>query len=221
VPVTGDPPVKPRLRGVIHQWTFVLSLATGSVLCLLARTGRALTAAVVFSASVTLLFGTSALYHRVSWRPAARALMRRLDHSMIFLLIAGTYTPFALLVVHGTASTALLAVAWAGAALGIAIQLVWVAAPRWAVLPLYLGLGWLALAVVPELLHRAGVAALVLLLVGGLFYTAGALAYAARRPDPRPRTFGYHEVFHACTFVAWVCHYAAVLLAMGAAASLA
>lgn len=204
---------------MLHQWAFVASLVTGSVLSGLAPSGRARLATVIYSTSVSLLFGTSALYHRVHWAPPARAVMKRLDHSMIFLLIAGTYTPFALLVLRGSTRSAVLTAAWGGALLGIGARMLWLRAPRYAIIPLYIGQGWLAVFVFPELLRRGGVAPLVLLLIGGVFYTLGAFAYASRRPDPNPAVFGYHEVFHSCTLVAFVCHYAAVFLAVFATAA--
>ena len=210
--------VKPRMRGVLHQWAFVTCLATGAVLVALAPDARARVASLVYSLSLALLFGTSALYHRVSWHPAARAAMKRLDHSMIFVLIAGTYTPFALLVLRGTATTVVLAVVWGGAALGVLSRMAWLNAPRAFVIVLYLGLGWVAAFFVPQLIHRGGIAPFVLLCVGGAIYSVGAVIYAARRPDPRPQTFGYHEVFHACTLVAALCHYVAVSFAVYAVA---
>ncbi|GAC1329261.1 MAG: hemolysin III family protein [Mycobacteriales bacterium] len=203
--------VKPRLRGVLHEGAFFVSLVTGVVLVALANPGRARVATAIYAASVTLLFGTSALYHRRTWSPRARSVMKRLDHSMIFVLIAGTYTPFALLVLHGRAVVAVLLVAWGGAALGIGLRMIWIGASRWLVIPLYIGLGWIGATIFPQLLH-SGVLTLVLVLLGGLFYSLGAVVYAAKRPDPSPSTFGYHEVFHALTLAAFVVHYIAVSL---------
>jgi hemolysin III len=198
-----------------------LSILAAGVLCLLARTGRGRAGALIFGLTASLLFATSALYHRRTWAPAARRLMRRLDHSMIFVLIAGTYTPFTLLFLHGVAEVVLLAVAWGGAGLGIAARMAWLSAPKWAIVPPYLALGWVAAFVLPALLHAGGVAPLVLLLAGGGFYSLGALAYATQRPDPRPQVFGYHEVFHACTLVAWLCHVIALGVALTAVATVA
>ncbi|MHB8341121.1 MAG: PAQR family membrane homeostasis protein TrhA [Mycobacteriales bacterium] len=212
-------PAKPRWRGVLHSWACLTSLATGSVLVALAPDPRARVAATIYALSVTLLFGTSALYHRVNWSPAARRLMKRLDHSMIFVLIAGTYTPFALVVLHGTTTVVILSVVWGGAAAGVVARLLWLQAPRWAIVPLYLGLGWVAVFILRPLLHGAGVAPLVLLVAGGLLYTLGAVAYATRRPDPRPAVFGYHEVFHLCTILAAICHYIAIFFALYAGAA--
>lgn len=215
------PPVKPRWRGVIHQWMFPLSLATGVLLCALARSGLGRAGVVIYGVSASLLFGTSALYHRRTWAPAARRVMRRVDHSMIFLLIAGTYTPFTLLFLHGATQLILLGVAWGGAALGITARMAWLCAPKWAIVPPYLALGWVAVFVLPALLRDGGMAPLVLLLAGGGFYTLGALAYATQRPNPRPQVFGYHEVFHACTLLAWLCHVAALGIALTAVAATA
>ncbi|MDQ6649297.1 MAG: hemolysin III family protein [Actinomycetota bacterium] len=203
--------VKPRLRGVLHEGAFFVSLVSGVVVVLLAGSTRARLATAIYAASVTLLFGTSALYHRRDWSPRARAVMKRLDHSMIFVLIAGTYTPFALLVLHGRAVPVVLSIAWGGAALGIALRMIWLGASRWLVIPLYIGLGWIGVTIFPQLLHR-GVLTLLLVLLGGLFYSLGAVVYAAKRPDPSPSTFGYHEVFHALTLAAFVVHYTAVSL---------
>jgi len=203
--------VKPRLRGVLHEGAFFVSLVTGVILVALAGSSRARLATAIYAASVTLLFGTSALYHRRTWSPHARAVMKRLDHSMIFVLIAGTYTPFALLVLHGRAVPIVLSVAWGGAALGIGLRMLWLGASRWLVIPLYIGLGCIGVTIFPQLLHH-GVLTLLLVLVGGLFYSIGAVVYAAQRPDPAPRTFGYHEIFHALTLAAFVVHYIAVSL---------
>jgi hemolysin III len=165
----------------------------------------------VYTATVLGLFGISALYHRWQWRTdRSRALMRRLDHSMIFMFIAGTYTPVSAIALTPPARNWVLAVVWAGALGGVTLQLAWPSAPRWVGVPIYLALGWVAVFVLPTLLHHVGVAALVLLLAGGAFYTAGAICYAVRRPDPWPTTFGYHEFFHAATVLAALLHYVAI-----------
>jgi hemolysin III len=161
-----------------------------------------------------MLFGTSALYHRISWSPTAHGLMKRLDHSMIFVFIAGTYTPFAALTLPRASSIAVLIVVWTGAMFGVGLKSVWPDAPRWLSVPLYIALGWVAVFVLPQLLHHFGVATLVLVAVGGVIYTLGALAYGFRRPNPYPGTFGFHEVFHLCTLVAAICHYIAIWLAI-------
>lgn len=209
--------IKPRMRGVLHQWAAITSLATGAVLCSMTNNWRAFLATLTYSLGLTALFTTSATYHRITWRTTrTRARMKRLDHAMIFLLIAGTYTPYAALVLSGTTRVVVLVGVWAGALLGTGARMLWLRAPRWAIVPLYVGMGWAAVAVVPPLLHRAGVASLVLLMAGGLLYTLGAVAYASRRPNPWPATFGYHEVFHAATLVAAACHYVSIFLALNA-----
>jgi hemolysin III len=204
--------LKPRLRGVLHEAAFAISLVSGTVLICLADGARERLAVAVYAGSVALLFGTSAAYHRGFWSPRAHAVMARLDHSMIFVLIAGSYTPFALLLLHGAMQWVVLGVVWGGAVLGVLIRNAFSTPPRWLFVGLYLALGWIAVGLMPTVLHRGGVAVLVLLAVGGLFYTAGALVYALRRPDPSPRWFGFHEVFHALTLAAFVTHYVAVSL---------
>lgn len=193
-------------------------MATGATLIALAAStvsARAALATSVYGLTVLGLFGVSALYHRVTWKSdRVRTWMKRMDHSMIFVFIAGTYTPFALLAMNpGTGSTVLWVV-WIGALLGVTLKLAWPHAPRWLGVPIYIALGWVAVFVLPELLHHAGVAALVLLLVGGALYTVGAVFYATRWPNPWPQVFGYHEFFHAATVVAAICHYIAIWLAM-------
>ncbi|MDX6200441.1 MAG: hemolysin [Actinomycetota bacterium] len=202
--------LKPRLRGVLHQAAFGISLVTGTVLICLADGARERVGASVYAGSVALLFGTSAAYHRGAWSPRAYDVMARLDHSMIFVLIAGSYTPFALLLLHGAMQWLVLGVVWGGAAVGILLRNVVRRPPRWLFVGLYLALGWVAVGLMPAVLQRGGLAVLVLLAVGGLFYTAGALIYALRRPNPSPRWFGFHEIFHACTLLAFITHYVAV-----------
>jgi hemolysin III len=195
--------------------TFVLSMAAGATLVTAAATttgsALAVVSTAVYVATVLGLFGISALYHRVSWR-TERALtrMRRLDHSMIYVFIAGTYSPVSALSLTGTTRVVVLAVVWAGAVGGVALQLAWPGAPRWAGVPVYLALGWVAVFVLPDLLAHAGATALALLIVGGALYSLGAVCYAVRRPDPWPSTFGYHEFFHAATVLAALCHYVAI-----------
>jgi hemolysin III len=202
---------KPRLRGVSHQWAFFCSLVTGTALVVAAPAGEATVASAIYAASVAALFGTSALYHRVTWpTPNARRWMRRLDHSMIFLLIAGTYTPFALLVLEGTLATVILVVVWAGALGGIVLKLVWIDAPKAVVAVLYVMLGWVAVAAFPDLLDELGVTSTVLVAAGGVLYTAGAVVYALGRPNPAPTVFGYHEVFHALVIAAAALQYAVI-----------
>ena len=204
--------VKPRLRGVSHFWAFFVALAAGAVLVATAPDGRATLAAAIYAGSLATLFGVSALYHRVNWRPAARRWMRRLDHSAIFLLIAGTVTPFALLVMSGPFATALLIAVWAGAAAGIVVELFWVDAPKWATAIVYLSVGWIGAIGFPAIVIEAGVAAGALIAIGGFLYTAGAIVYARQRPDPNPAVFGYHEIFHVLVIAAAVAHFAAVAI---------
>ena len=203
--------VKPRLRGVSHQWAFFVSLLTGGALVATAPGGRATVAAAIYAVSVAGLFGSSALYHRITWASAAaRRWMRRLDHSMIFVLIAGTYTPFALLALKGTLATAILVAVWAGAAAGVVMKLVWIDAPKWVVALTYVLLGWVAVAAFPQLYDAVGLTGVAMVASGGLLYTAGAVVYALRRPDPVPTVFGYHEVFHVLVIVAAALQYAVV-----------
>ncbi|HEV7652181.1 MAG TPA: hemolysin III family protein [Actinophytocola sp.] len=211
-------PVKPRLRGVIHYWSFLVSVATCAVLIAVSAATVSATAGwatAVYGATVLGLFGVSALYHRRWWVSlTVRAWMKRLDHSMIFLFIAGTYTPFTLLAMSQPTGYVVLTIVWSGAVLGVALKLLWPNAPRWLGTPIYIALGWVAVFVLPELLHHAGVAALVLLLVGGAFYTLGAIFYATRWPNPWPRVFAHHEFFHAATVLAAISHYIAIWLAI-------
>ena len=208
---------KPRMRGWLHTYAFFVAAVCGVVLVSLAATRPGPAAAVscaVYSLTVCALFGTSALYHRRVWTERGYQVMRRLDHAMIFVFIAGTYTPFCVLLLSTRTATALLIVVWAGALLGVAMKLVWPHAPRWMSAPLYIALGWVAVAVLPDILHTGGVAALVLLLVGGAVYSAGGVLYALRWPNPWPTVFGHHEFFHASTLVAAVCHHVAIYLAL-------
>jgi hemolysin III len=203
---------KPLLRGWLHAATVPTALAAGLALVILAPGGRARAAVAIYAGTSVLLFATSALYHRGSWGPRAQGLLRRLDHGSIFLIIAGSYTPFAVLTLHGRVQRAILIIVWVGAAVGIALRVVWVFAPRWTYTLLYVGLGWVVVFVFPQLLRGAGVAAFTLIAVGGLLYTAGAVVYLLRKPDPVPRWFGFHEVFHGLTVAAWVTQYVALSL---------
>jgi hemolysin III len=205
-------PLKPTLRGLLHAGTFPLALLAGLLLILLAPDGSTRTAAVIFTVASSLLFGVSALYHRFRWGPRARAFLRRLDHSNIFVMIAGTYTPFGILLLHGTDRVVLLAAAWGGALLGVLFRVFWINAPRWFYTPIYLALGWVAIFWLPDFYRLGGAAVVTLLAAGGLLYSLGALVYALRRPNPSPRWFGFHEVFHACTVAAFAFHYVAVSL---------
>ncbi len=210
-------PQRPRLRGRIHQFAFFGSLPCGAALAALAATGVARVAAVIFAAGLTGVFGVSAAYHRGRWTVQGRRRMRRLDHSMIYVLIAATYTPFCLLAFPGRWGYALLAAVWAGSITGIAIKLVSLERLARVTAALYVVLGWLAVLAIPIMITHLPPAAFVLIVCGGLLYTVGAVIFAAGRPNPRPGVFGYHEMFHAFGVVAGACHYVAVLLVVVAA----
>ena len=206
---------RPRMRGQLHVVAAYVSAAAGVTLVVMAislRSTPAAWAAAVYSVSVLALFTTSSLYHRRFWGPRELARMDRLDHSMIYVLIAGSYTPLAVLALPHRTGAVVLWVVWSGAAAGVLMTLLWPDAPHWAGVPLYLALGWTAAFVMPDLLRGAGVAAFVLVAVGGLAYTTGAITYATKRPDPSPEVFGYHEVFHAWTLIAATCHCVAIWL---------
>jgi hemolysin III len=201
---------KPKLRGVLHQAAFVIALALAPFMVIAADGGRPRLAAAVFAGSVAACFGASALYHRVTWTPRVRLWMRRIDHAGVYLLIAGTYTPVSLLVLTGAWRPVVLTIVWAGAAAAIVLKLVWVAAPKSLTAAIGIALGWVAVVALPQLITRLSPAAVILLMVGGLTYTAGAVVYARRRPDPAPAVFGYHELFHALTIVGVACQYVAI-----------
>lgn len=203
--------VKPLWRGWIHAGTFPVALVAGIVLVIAAKGAAATWACVVFATSSLLLFGISALYHRIPWQPKTKQIFRRLDHANIFLLIAGTYTPLAVIALPPEKGILLLVIVWAGALLGIGFRVFWTNAPRWLYVPLYLALGWAALAYMVDIAH-ANLATMVLVLVGGLLYTGGALVYGFKRPNPWPGKFGFHEIFHTCTVLAFLCHWTAILL---------
>ena len=206
-----DKLVKPRFRGVSHKWAFFVALLAGAVLVIAAPSGRATLAATVYAVSVVAMFGASALYHRVDWKSvAARRWMRRLDHSMIYLLIAGTYTPFALLVLEGGLAKAVLIAVWGGAALGIALKMLWPDTPKWLTAAVYIALGWVAVIAFPQLASELGVVGMALVAGGGLLYTAGAVVYALQRPNPAPAVFGYHEIFHVLVIAAALLQFVAV-----------
>jgi len=197
---------------VIHQHAFFASLVAGALLISLAPSDRAVLAALVYAASLSALLGVSALYHRVTWSRPARRWMSRLDHSMISVLIAGTYTPFGMMALSGTLAAFLVVMAWIGAALGILLHLVWLDVPKWLSASVYVAMGWVGAAAAPELVAHVGWTPTLLLLGGGLVYSAGAIVYALRRPNPVPMVFGYHEVFHALVVVAALVHYVAVAM---------
>jgi hemolysin III len=205
--------VKPRLRGVFHEYAFPVAILAGILLVVLAPSGRARLAAGIYAFSLAALLGTSALYHRVDWkRPRARMWVRRLDHSMIFLLIAGTLTPFALLILHGAFADAMLIAVWAGAAVGIVVELIWVQAPKWVSVAVYVGVGWIGAVAFPAIAIDAGIGAAVLIALGGVLYTTGAVIYARESPNPNPAVFGYHEIFHVLVLAAAAVHFAAIAL---------
>jgi hemolysin III len=209
--------LKPTLRGWLHAYAAAISVLGGVALFAVAfalRGPHAGWPTAIYALTVTALFGTSALYHRLHWSPRGHLVMKRLDHSMIFVFIAGTYTPLAVLTLPNTPAIAVLAVVWSGALFGVALKTAWPAAPRWLSVPCYVGLGWVAVFVFPDLLHRGGVAAFVLIAAGGVIYTLGAVVYALKRPNPLPGVFGFHEVFHACTLLAASCHYIAIWFAV-------
>ncbi len=206
---------KPHLRGWLHAGAFPLAVVAGGLLTLLAREGAHRTAVAVFAVSAALLFGVSALYHRGHWGPRAAATLQRLDHANIFLIIAGTYTPFAVLLLSPGPARTLLWIVWTGAVGGVAFRVLWIGAPRWLYVPVYVALGWVAVVYLPAF-ARAGGAVLALVVAGGLLYTLGGLVYGIRRPNPSPRWFGFHEVFHALTVLAFAAHVAGLALAVNA-----
>lgn len=205
---------KPRLRGWFHAGAFPLALAAGIVLIALAPTTATAVACTVFAVSSWLLFGVSGVYHRGTWGPKTRAVLRRLDHTNIFLIIAGTYTPLSIVLLSRRSAEVLLTLVWAGALIGIGMRVFWLGAPRWVYVPCYLALGWAAVFFLPQFLHHGGWAVLAPIVAGGLLYSAGAVVYALKRPNPSPRWFGFHEIFHLFTIAAFVCHYVAISIAV-------
>lgn len=209
---------RPRARGWIHWYSAIAGAALGTVLTVVAAGtvgSRAAIACAIYAVTIVGLFGISATYHRHTWvSHRARTWMKRADHSMIFVFIAGTYTPLAVLAVPGVIGTVLLTIVWAGAAGGVALKMLLPNSPRWVGVPFYVALGWVAIFAMPDLLHHGGVAVVVLVVIGGLLYTTGAVFYAIRRPNPWPGTFGYHEIFHASVTLAALCHYVAIFLAL-------
>lgn len=207
---------KPRWRGRIHEVAFFVSIPAGVVLISLAESWAARIAASIYALSLMAVFGSSAAYHRGDWTPKALRRMKRLDHSMIFVLIAGSYTPIALLMLHGPWAIVILSVVWAGAVAGIALKLIRIDGFSVLTAALYMGMGWFALVALPQLVHEMPPPALVLTIVGGLLYTAGAIVFAVRRPDPAPAVFGYHEIWHAFMVAAAACHFAMVAIVVRA-----
>src|SRR6202167_2815877 len=207
-------PIKPKLRGVSHQYAFFISLGCGVALILGASDGKARLAASIYAVAVSALLGTSALYHRVTWRPNARRWMRRLDHSMIFVLIAGTYTPVALLALKGSLASTILIVLWAGALGGVVFKLLWIDAPKWLLAGVYVALGLVSAAVFGQLPAAIGWLRVARLGTRGLLYVLGAIVYASGRPNPWPKVFGYHEIFHALVIAAAALQYAVIAFAV-------
>lgn len=203
--------IRPTWRGWIHAATFPIAIVAGVVLIIVAQGGAAKWAAAVFMATSLLLFGNSALYHRFDWSPKVKVVLKRIDHANILLLIAGTYTPLAVLALPPGKGALLLVLVWSGALLGILFRVFWINAPRWLYVALYLVLGWAAVMYMADLLV-ANAAMMVLVIVGGLLYTGGAVVYAIKKPNPWPGHFGFHEIFHVCTVLAFLCHWTACLL---------
>jgi len=203
-------PPKPRLRGVLHQWAFYVSLVAGGLLVALAPSGRAAVVGGVYAVALAGMFGASALYHRGTWTPSMRPWLRRLDHSMIFVLIAGTATPVTVLGLEGILPVVVLAVLWGGALVGVVLKLVWIGAPRRLVAVVYVVLGWAGIVLLPETARHLGLAPALLFVAGGGLYTLGAVIYMRRRPDPRPAIFGFHEVFHLLVVAAALAHFVAI-----------
>jgi hemolysin III len=201
---------KPRLRGVLHAAAFVVALPLGVLLGLYADTGRERLAVIAFASTVALMFGLSGLYHRGNWSLTLRRWLRTLDHAGIFILIAGTYTAFGLLVLHGVWRWIVLAIVWTGAVCAVVLNIAWPSIPKWLSGVIAVALGWVGVLVAPQLVTELGAGGLALVAAGGLAYTAGAVIFATRRPNPFPATFGYHEVFHVLVIAAVACHYLAL-----------
>jgi hemolysin III len=212
LPTSGTAAPKPRLRGRIHQVAFIVSIPAGLFLVAVGKTASARAATVVYASALAALLGTSASYHRYPWSVSANERMQRLDHSMIFLLIAGTYTPFSVLALHGALRAVILTVVWTGAAVGIALKHLRLHGFQALTGALYVSLGWVAVVAMPQFITGLPVAATVLMLTGGLLYTAGAVVFLRKRPDPVPAVFGYHEVWHVFVTAAVLCHYLAIMV---------
>jgi hemolysin III len=205
--------VKPKLRGWLHAASAPLTLAAGVVLVALSPTASTRIGSAVFATSALVLFTVSGIYHRGTWSPRVWRFLRRFDHANIFLLIAGSYTPFTLLLLHGAERVVLLSVVWTGAVLGVLFRVFWNDAPRWLYTPIYIALGWAAVFYFGDFVDNASTAVIVLMAVGGVLYTLGGVVYGFKRPDPFPRWFGFHEVFHTLTIAAFVTHYVGVSIA--------
>jgi len=206
--------VKPRLRGWLHTGTFPLAVAVGGLLTVLSSDARSRVALTLFTLSAALLFGISALYHRGHWSERTHKLLQRFDHANIFLIIAGTYTPFSVLVLPPGQARTLLWIVWCGALAGVAFRVLWVGAPRWLYVPVYIALGWVAVLYLPGFWRSGGAPVVMFLFIGGVLYTLGAVVYGFQRPDPNPRWFGFHEVFHALTIAAFAAHCIGISIAL-------
>jgi hemolysin III len=213
--------VKPRLRGWLHLGSVPLTLAAGIVLVALSPTAATRTGSAVYAVSALMLFTVSAVYHRGNWSDGTARVLRRFDHANIFLLIAGSYTPFTLLLLHGTERVVLLVTVWTAALLGVVFRVLWISAPRWLHTPIYIAMGWVVVFFLGDFAHGAedrfgvglGLTVVILIAVGGALYTLGAVVYGFKRPNPWPQWFGFHEIFHSFTIAAFVCHYAAASIA--------
>jgi hemolysin III len=204
-------PVKPSWRGRLHQIAFFFWVPAGVTLVAVGRTAAARAASAVYAVSVMALYGVSASYHRIPWSPAARQWMRRLDHSTIFVFIAGTYTPLSVLALHGTWRISILAAVWGAAAVGVVLKMTRLRAASSAGTAVYVALGWVAVVALPQLVRDLSVTGITLLFLGGILYTTGAIVYAVRKPDPNPRAFGYHEIYHSFVIGGSVCHFVVIL----------
>ncbi|MEV8330348.1 hemolysin III family protein [Streptomyces niveus] len=200
------------MRGWLHMGMFPAVVVSGIVLIVLADTTKARVACAIYAVTACLLFGVSGVYHRGNWGPRGEAILRRLDHANIFLIIAGTYTPLTMLLLPDSTGRTLLWAVWGAAVAGIAFRVFWVGAPRWLYTPCYIAMGWAAVFFLPDFLRTGGIVVLVLIIVGGLLYSAGGVIYGLKRPNPSPRWFGFHEVFHSLTLAAFVVHYVGISL---------
>ncbi|WP_408632834.1 PAQR family membrane homeostasis protein TrhA [Myceligenerans pegani] len=214
VSTTVERKIKPHLRGWIHAGTFPFALAASITLIVLAPGAAAKWSVAVFGLTAALLFGTSAVYHRGTWSPKVEGILRRADHSNIFLIIAGTYTPLAVTLLDQRTATILLWIVWSGALAGLIGRIVWLHAPRWVYTPIYVALGWVAVGYMRPFWEAGGPAVVWLIISGGVAYTLGAIVYATKKPDPSPRWFGFHEIFHVLTVLGFASHVVAIYFAV-------